>query len=117
MFCATFSNRRSCNAKLQIIKIASCKDHSDKSWYDSVEIFSVLSFFRNGCILTGLLSFNFKITHSKNHFDTTLVKIHSVVIFMFCAIFSNSRRRSPRNAKLQKIKMALDKKPSGTKLD
>ena len=62
-------------------------------WEDSTEIFSVSNFanFSNRSHLDRPNIFNFEATHSTNHFDTNLVKVHLVVIeilsFLCCVLF------------------------------
>ena len=83
--------------------------------------FHILLFLVMEAILTGQVLFNLETKKCKNSFETNLVisiqRLLSFVIFMFCAIFSNGRRRPYGNAKLQKVKIALHKKHSSTKLD
>ena len=84
-------------------------------------VFSVshLLFLVTEAILTGVILFNFETTLCKNHFDTNLVKIHSVVIqilsfscFNVILVTTDGGHFGMPNCK--KIKIALHKKHSAT---
>ena len=63
------------NAKVEKIKMASCKEHPDTSWYNKLRFSQsqMLLFLIIQVILTGLFICNFKTTPDKNHFDTNSV--------------------------------------------